>query len=294
MARIRLIERTAVVAVVDVLMVTYNRPDYTRTSIERLLDASAVARDTARVWLWHNGVDEETLSITRAFSDHPRVHRFHHSVENLRLRAPINWLWEQGDGDYVAKVDDDCLVEDGWTDRLVAAHESWSGFGVLAAWRFQDEDFIPELSDPKIREFPGGHRILQNLWVQGSSFVMPRQRIIDHGVLKSDQSFTQYCRQLAVAGLVNGWCVPFVREDHMDDPRSPNTGLLSDEDLMEHLPLTAQRNGIRSLRDWEDSIRRSARVVQAAPLDPGRYRGVRKRVANAALRVRRALTGRDW
>jgi hypothetical protein len=222
------------------------------------------------------------------------VHRFHHSTENLRLWTPTNWLWDEGDGDYVGKVDDDCLVEDGWTDRLVAAHESWSGFGVLACWRFQDEDFIPELSEPKIREFPGGHRILQNLWVQGSSYLMARQRIVDHGQLPSGRSFTQYCRQLAVADLVNGWYLPFIREDHMDDPRSPNTALRTDDDLRRHLPLSAQRNGIETLRDWEDSIRRSARVVQAAPLDPGRYRGVRKRVANAGLRIRRAFTGRDW
>lgn len=277
-------------ATVDVLMVTYRRPTYTRRALGRLLEAD----DAVRVWLWHNGDHAETLEVVRALASHPRVHRFHHSPENQRLRVPTNWLWEHSDADFVAKVDDDCLVAEGWTRPLVAAHEDWPGFGVLAGWRFQDEDFDPELAAPKIATFPGGHRVLQNLWVQGSSYVLPTRHVRRFGPLAPGQSFTQYCKQLAVAGLVNGWILPFVREDHMDDPRSPNTELRTDDDLRRHLPLSARENGVRTLADWEASIRRSAYIAQSAPLDPRRYRGWRKRLHNGSRRIQRLVTGRHW
>lgn len=280
--------------IVDVLMITYDRADYARQALARLVDVADAADTTVRVWIWHNGHDRATLEVAERFASHPRVHRFHHSHENQRLLVPTNWLWQEADGDYVAKVDDDCLVDDGWTDRLVAAHEAWDGFGVLACWRFQEEDFDPALSAPKIATFPGGHQVLQNLWVQGSSYVMPRRHVERFGTLGPRQSFTQYCKRLAVAGLVNGWCYPFVREDHMDDPRSSNTALRTDDDLRRRLPLSAQRNGVRTLAEWEASIRRSARIAQSAPLDAGRYRGWRKRLHNGSRRVRRAVTGRHW
>jgi hypothetical protein len=99
----------------DVLYVSYRRPEYTRLSLERLL---ADADDSVRVWLWHNGTDEETLEVVRAASDHPRVHEFNHSVENQRLRGPTNWLWQNATGAFLGKVDDDCLVPTGWTKTL--------------------------------------------------------------------------------------------------------------------------------------------------------------------------------
>ena len=43
---------------IDILMITYNRPEYTRLSLERLL---ATCDESMRVWVWHNGTDEETL-----------------------------------------------------------------------------------------------------------------------------------------------------------------------------------------------------------------------------------------
>ena len=104
---------------VDVLLITYRRPAYARLSIESLL---AQADGHTRVWLWHNGDDQETLALAEGYADHPRVHRFHHSPTNERLRAPTNWIWENSEGAYVSKVDDDCLLEDGWA-QYDTAHE---------------------------------------------------------------------------------------------------------------------------------------------------------------------------
>lgn len=274
---------------VDVLMITYARPDYVRTTLPHLLQS---VDDRTRVWLWHNGDDCEVLDVLAAHRDHPRVHRFHHSRENVRLRPPTNWLWREAEGELLGKVDDDCVLDDGWVARLRQAHSD-HGFGVLGSWRFRPEDFRADLSDPKTRDFPGGHRVLQNLWVQGSGYLVPRTVVRQVGPLGDQQSFTGWCLEVARTGRVNGWLLPFIQEEHMDDPRSPLSPLRTDEDLMRNLPLSAQAHGVTRLADWTEQMRRSALVVQQAPLDPDAFSGWRARARRASRRVQRLVRGRS-
>lgn len=72
---------------IDVLMVTYNRPTYTRLSLEHLLDS---CDESMRVWVWHNGNDQDTLDVVASMRGHARFHEFHHSPENQRT-----WLWHR-------------------------------------------------------------------------------------------------------------------------------------------------------------------------------------------------------
>jgi GT2 family glycosyltransferase len=276
----------------DVLMVTYDQPDYVKLSLNRLLDT---CDNGMRVWIWHNGTDRETLEVSRAFAEDPRVARFHHSVENRPLRDPINWLFESSDAVFLSKVDDDCLVSPGWASTLMAAHRDVDQFGVLGSWRFCEEDFEPELALPKVADFPGGHRVLQNFWVQGSGFVMKRSCVERHGPVRRKESFTNYCVRLALAGWINGWYYPFVTEEHMDDPRSPHTRFRTDEDLRRRPPLTARRNGVTTVAEWQEQVKRSAHRSQAAPLDPKYFRGWGLRRRTLVLRLR-GLVGikRQW
>jgi glycosyltransferase involved in cell wall biosynthesis len=274
----------------DVLMITYNSPERTRISLPHLL---STCDEQTRVWLWHNGDDEETLSVVRELADDSRVHRFHHSRENVRLTAPTNWLWSEGDGAYVSKVDDDCLPEHGWIARLRAMHEANPDFGAIGCWRFRDEDFVPELANPKIVEYGGGHRLLRNLWVQGSGYLLPRQVVARQGLLRDGQSFTQYCIEMSRRGAVNGWAYPFISEENLDDPRSPHTLFKSDEDFLRRMPLTAQNMGIRTVRDWAQQEHESAVAVQAASLDPREYTGWRLKKHRVRRRLGRLVRGRD-
>jgi GT2 family glycosyltransferase len=268
---------------VDILLITCRRPEYTRRSITRLLETCDA--DT-RVWLWHNGGDAETLAVTSSFARDDRVHRFHHSPVNRVLREPTNWLLTESDGAYLAKVDDDCLMPDGWIETLRRAHVDEPRFGVLGCWRFPDEDFDPALSEPKIQTFGGGHRVLRNCWVEGSGFLMKRACVERAGTLRAGESFTQYCIRVAAAGWINGWYYPFLAQEHMDDPRAEHSLLRSDDDLAEHLPLSAKNRGVTSLAQWVDQLRASARTVQAAPFDPRQYVGARKRVRRLLTRLR--------
>jgi hypothetical protein len=247
------------------------------------------------VWIWHNGDDPDTLRVVRGFLDHPRVREFHHSRENRPLWEATNWLWSRSSTDFLAKVDDDCLVPDGWARQLIAAHQSWERFGALGCWLFADEDFVPELAFKKIREFPGGHRILQNPWVQGSGYVLKRRCVTEHGLLRPGQSFPGYLIELACAGWVHGWYFPFIREDHMDDPRSPYTVMKSDEDVVRWGGLSARANGITTLEAWKEHIQRTARGVQAAHPDPKHFRGWRRLVHRSRRRLGRLLGNkRSW
>jgi glycosyltransferase involved in cell wall biosynthesis len=278
-----------VTATVDILMITYNSADYVGLSLPRLLDS---CDEHARVWLWHNGDDEATLAAVQPYLDHPRVFRFHHSPENQKLRAPTNWLWSGSDADFVSKVDDDCLVAPDWLQVLRRPYEDFDGFGVLGSWRYPDEDFDPAVAQAKIVDYPGGHRVLRNHWVQGSGYLLPRRLVERHGPLRPEESFTAYCVRLARGGAVNGWYYPFVREDHMDDPRSPHTIFVDDESFRARMPLSAQALGVTRLADWEEQMRQSARVAQTASLDLREYAGWRARRRHVVRRVQRAVKGR--
>lgn len=150
---------------IDILMVTYNRPAYTRRSLRRLL---ATCDDSMRVWIWHNGDDEATLKIVNEYRAHPRVHRFHHSHENKKLHDPNNWFWSNATGTFLSIVADDSLMPDGWGQSLRQALVDVSDLGVVACWHFREEDFDYELAAPKLSRFPGGITFFRTAGFRGA------------------------------------------------------------------------------------------------------------------------------
>lgn len=274
---------------VDVLMVTYNRAPYTRLSLPRLLETCAGG---VRVWLWHNGEDRETLDVVHEFKDAPPVYAFHHSHANQRLVAPLQWFWSNASGRYLGKVDDDCLVPEGWWQTLRAAHEDEPRFGALSCWHFREEDYVPAIAQRKVAWFRGGHRILRNPWIGGSGYLVKRDCIQTVVPRLERDGITGYWIRLAAAGWINGWYFPFLYQDHMDDPRSPHSRLRTDRDLMRHLPLSAAMRGVVAITQWEAQLRQSARMVQEAPVDPRQYFGWRRKARRLRGRLLHLL-GQD-
>lgn len=268
----------------DIIMITYRSTGYLDLTLPRLLDTLG---DDDRVWLWHNGEDEATIEALRPFTQDDRVLRYHHSRENVKLREPTSWLWRESSARFVSKVDDDCLVSPGWLDTFTAAHDANPDFGVIGSWRHPPEDFRPELAARKIQTYAGGHRLLRNLWVQGSGYLMSRALTTRHGLLGPAESFTDYCIRAARGGAVNGFYYPFVPEDHMDDPRSPHTLIRTDADLLSRMPLSASVNGVCTVEEWTEQLRRSAHVLQTASLDPRAYSGWRAKSRAARRRLSR-------
>lgn len=274
----------------DIVMITYRSAGYLHLSLPRLLDSLG---EQDRLWLWHNGDDEETIEALRPYTTDPRVHRYHHSRENVKLREPTSWLWQESSARFVSKVDDDCLITPGWLDTFERAHEANPEFGIIGSWRHPDSDFRPEVAAKKIETFAGGHQLMRNLWVQGSGYLMPRTIVEKQGLLGPEESFTGYCIRAARRGAINGFYYPFVPEDHMDDPRSPHTLIKTDADLAERMPLSAKANGVRTVAEWTAQLERSALVLQTSSLDPRSYVGWRAKTRAARHRVARLLGRRN-
>lgn len=267
----------------DILMITYNRPEYTRLSLSRLLD-TCDERD--RVWIWQNGSDPETMKVVDEFRGHPRVHRYHHREMNSKLRDPTNWLLSESKGEYVSKVDDDCLVPDGWIEKLRHVHEQEPSLGAVACWHFLPEDYRADLAQKKIRDFRGELRVMCHPWVGGSGFLLKRACVDRVGLIsKKESGITGYFLRIARAGWINGWYYPFLYQEHMDDPRAAHTLIRSDDDLRRHLPLSARNFGSDSLAKWDAQLRRSAIRMQAMPSDVGYYNPVRQAVRKRVQRL---------
>jgi GT2 family glycosyltransferase len=271
-------------------MITWNRPQYTAQALEHLLES---CEPGMRVWVWHNGGHPETRKVVESFARHPRMYRLHASFENKRLREPTNWFWQHSDAPFVGKVDDDCLVPAGWARKLIDAHNQVPELGMLACWHFYDDDYVPELAQPKIREFAEGCRVLANCWVQGSGYVMKREVYKQLGPLGPQESFTDYGIRAALKGWTNGWYLPLIHEEHMDDPRSPYSRFVSEEVFQSNRPLSAINHGVETLAEWKNRARWMARSIQAAPCDPRFYVGWRAQVRRNIVRLKQKAGWRE-
>jgi hypothetical protein len=252
-------------------MITYNRPTYVALSLPRLLEC---ADDHTRIWVWHNGNDQETIDTVRSFLNHPRFYRFYQSEENLKLTAPTNWLWSNSDSAYIGKVDDDTLVPDGWTECLRQAHEDVPRFGAIGCWTFPECDYKPDLAAKKLSRYKG-HYIIEHPWMAGSGYIMKRNCVLQCGLLVDGESFPQYCVRAAWLGWIHGWYYPLLKAEHMDDPRSSHSMIRTDQDLARCGPLTALKNNALSVNAYTNLIRRTAVSVQQTPKKAGKMFWIR-------------------
>jgi GT2 family glycosyltransferase len=248
--------------------------------------------EQARVWIWQNGSDPETLEVVRSLSSHPRVHRFDHSPTNEMLRTPTNWFWENATGDFLCKVDDDCLVPHGWLQTLRRAHDDEQSFGILSCWPFLQEDFIPSVGGRKIERFGGGHEVMRNAWVGGGGYMMKRACREQMGLLGPDESFPRYCLRAALKGWIHGYHYPLLVMAHFDDPRSPHCRFKSEEDFQRYRSLSARRFGTSSLSEAHTRARQAAVEVQKAAVDPRSHCGWRGRINRIVKRLVRSGGGR--
>lgn len=261
-------------------MITYNRADYTALALRRLCETLPAE---GRITVWDNASGPETVSVLKQFESIPAIEQIIYNQTNDKLRGPTNWFWENAkDADFLSKVDDDCLMPEGWCERLIAAHRDIPQAGVLGCWRFLDEDFDPALAARKIQTF-GRHQVMRNCWIEGSGYLMKRAVLEKVGLLRDRESFTGYCIRAAVAGFIHGWYYPFLHQEHMDDPRAPHTGMKTESDFQRLRPLSANTFKIDSREAWIKRLKYSAWTLQACSIDPRDYMGwkakLRRRIA---------------
>lgn len=270
----------------DILMITYNRPAYTQRALGRLLDE---ADAHSRVWVWHNGDDAETFEVVQSFADHARLRTIHRSPINRKLREPTNWFWRNADAALLGKVDDDCLVPEGWIETLRGAHGCARELGVVSAWPFRAEDDDAGRARRKSIALASGQQIMRNAWTGGSGYIMKRACVEANGPLGADESFSQWCIRLALRGWINGWAYPFLYMEHMDDPRSPFTALRTDADFARRRPLNTINHGVETLEETRRRAALQARYLQRCHPDARWYVGLRSALRRRAARLLKLL-----
>jgi glycosyltransferase involved in cell wall biosynthesis len=203
---------------IQLVMMTYNRLEYTRLSLSRLL---ADHSEKFHLIIWDNGSSDGTKEYLNTIQD-LRIVDIVFSERNEGQAYVTNKIWSEANADLVGKVDNDCLVTPGWTKILAQAHEDLPNLGVVGCWHFFPEDFDYERAKHKIRQY-GKHYIFQHPWVDGSALLVKRNVYIEHAPCRENEYLTVFWMRLALSGYINGFYYPLVYQEHMDDPRSEHS-----------------------------------------------------------------------
>lgn len=254
-------------------MVTRNRPQPTRVSLESLLNNRGV---TVRVWLWHQGGCDETRRAVESLLGHPAIRDYHHHAGSAAPSEPLNWFWKQADAELLGQVAATSRVAHDWARRLAQVHRGESSLGVLASWPFRPDDYQPRIASRKLVPLGDGLELLPNCWIGGSSYLMKRNCLFGQGMPRPRECFDAYCLRLAREGWRIGWPVPLILEERSDDPANPSSWVRSDDDLLAcEVPTPAWPRG-RTVVQWEQQWRAWARRAQRASADPRWYLGWRR------------------
>lgn len=266
---------------IKILMITFNRPFYTKLSLERLCNT---APENARITVWDNASSPETVEIIKTFEKHSRIERIIYNQKNDKLWSPTNWFWMNSeDADLIGKVDDDCLVPENWCETLQRCHSDIPDAGIVSCWHYLPEDFSEKDANKKIQSF-GNHKIMRNCWVGGSGYLMKKAVIKKIGYLKRGESFTGYCIRAASKGFINGWYYPFLYQEHMDDPRSKYTSIKSDKDFQMVKPLTAYTYDCNSIDAWIKFLKENAYILQIISYNPHDNMGLKFKIKEKIAR----------
>ena len=108
---------------VSVLIPCYKRHEYTKKCLDKLRENTKL--EDVEFFLVDDGSDDEkkTSDLLRIFA--ARVPNTHVIVndENMGLRDVIIDFFERAEGEYLCKIDNDCLVPKGWLKGLLKVHE---------------------------------------------------------------------------------------------------------------------------------------------------------------------------
>ena len=96
---------------IAIVVVTYNRLEYTKKTIERLLSDT----DDFDLYIWDNASTDETPEYLKDGLSDPRIQEVILSKENVGQTGAMNYAWSKTKAQLVGKLDNDCLVTPGWT-----------------------------------------------------------------------------------------------------------------------------------------------------------------------------------
>lgn len=271
---------------IALVFVTYNRLEYTKKALGRILEDTNEEFD---LYIWDNASEDGTQEYLKNEVKDPRIQDVILSKENVGQTAAINKIWSSSKADLLGKLDNDCLVTPGWTRTLAKAHEDIPKLGVVACWHYFEDDFNYELAKHKIQQF-GKHQILRHPWTCGTGLLIKRDTYQKFGPIK-DKATTAYWLEMAKAGYINGFYYPLIFQEHMDDPKSEHSTLKDEKSYQAAKKVTfnINRHGQETLADrwqWRQKVLDN---LLSEPWEPKYYTGWRNRVKKLKNRLRKLI-----
>jgi GT2 family glycosyltransferase len=276
---------------VAIVLVTYNRLEYTKKSIPRLLEDPGEKFD---LYLWDNASTDGTQEYLQNLKD-PRIVETICSKDNQGQTAAMNYVWSKTKAELISKLDNDCLVTPGWTRILSEAHKDIKNLGAVACWHYPIEEFNESAvrKAGKIQTF-GNHQIFRHPWVCGSAFIMKRRSFQKYGLWKKGRNIasTYYFLKMALAGEINGWYYPLILQEHMDDPKSKHSLIKTEKGIqkMQELTFSLRTEGIN---DMESRMARREFILKNLFYDPWEarhYSGLRVKFRRGVKKIRQIIS----
>ena len=214
---------------VDILYITYNRLPYTKETLPILLNS---AKNTnIKITIVDNNSNDGTIEYLNSL-EHKNIREIIFNSKNQGLVKPTLKFWKNSNAKYVGKIDNDILVEKGWVEKLINAHEKVEDFGVIGCSHYRDDDYSIEKLQTKLSTV-NGIVYRDQPWIGGNYIAKKSTFINNPGYHQSRRGlkkkilygFTGYQKQLSNVGFINGYIATeentLLHWTHLDDPREP-------------------------------------------------------------------------
>lgn len=240
---------------VDLLLITWNRIDYVKRTLENLLNDSA----DFRLYCWDNGSKDGTSDLIAECNDE-RIVEKHFCPVNVMQAFPTDWFLERCQSDIIGKVDDDTLVPAGWIENISEALLKNKILGMVGCWTFMLEDF--DRNEKKARRKivkVGDFQILHNLYIGGTAFLMRKEYAVNYLLPNHNgRAFPIDRHKMTEDGYISGWIYPLLFAEHMDDPRSEHCLMNKPGGMNSQAALTAVTRNIKTPEQYQEWIMKDA------------------------------------
>lgn len=232
---------------VDLLLISHNRREYLERTLKTLLSSSSAFR----LFCWDNGSKDGAVDIIASCNDE-RIAEKHFCPVNVMQAYPTEWFLERSTSGVIGKIDDDTLVPEGWIEIIGDAVGNHDELGMVGCWTFWQDDFDRNRSKAQKKIVPiGKHRIVYNLHIGGSAFLMRKTLARNYFTPNHNgRAFPIDRIKMTADGFISGWYYPLLIAEHMDDPRSSHCLMNQPEGMNGQTALTAKVRGMTSPQQY--------------------------------------------
>lgn len=240
---------------VDLLLISWNRREYLKRTLETLLDSPA----DFRLYCWDNGSKDGAADIVASYKDE-RIAEKHFCPINVMQGYPAEWFLGRSQSPIIGKLDDDTLVPRNWIDLIEPAVRNHKELGMIGCWTFWPDDFDrnQEKARKKVVRLDT-HRILHNYQIGGTAFLMRKDLATQYFISNHiGRAFPIDRIKMTQDGYISGWYYPLIYAEHMDDPRSEHCLMNRSTGMNYQAALTARLRKLESPKQYQEWIMRDA------------------------------------